>query len=219
LITIVIEEQRQVVRADASELENMGGKTCNLSLMRSRFVNCQGSDIAIMFAKVEVNRLDQLFDIRSNPPRSGCRKIVIEPKKLGMQHKAVMRPFREIHPLQGSFRPLCKPGQEFAVGIDPDLIVHRRVREHQSDGSGKRCLNRALVRMGLGIYRNEQPRSRSRCLLEVEHTYGYICEPVTACQFYWEGLFETHPTQDFAESMLVGLSVCPKRAQAHPIVC
>tara|TARA_Y100000114_G_scaffold143609_1_gene151327 strand:- start:63 stop:497 length:435 start_codon:yes stop_codon:yes gene_type:complete len=98
LITIVIEEQRQVVRAHASELENMGGKTCNLSSMRSRFVNCQGSDIAIMFAKVEVNRLDQLFDIGSNPPRSGCRKIVIEAKKLGMQHKAVMRPFREIHP-------------------------------------------------------------------------------------------------------------------------
>tara|TARA_Y100000815_G_scaffold29552_1_gene24580 strand:+ start:523 stop:762 length:240 start_codon:yes stop_codon:yes gene_type:complete len=76
LITIVIEEQRQFVRADASELENMGGKTCNLSSTRSGFVNCQGSDIAIMFAKVEVNRLDQLFDIRSDPPRSSRREIV-----------------------------------------------------------------------------------------------------------------------------------------------
>ena len=195
MITIVIEEQRQVVRADVSELENVGGKTCNLPSIRSQLVDCQGRDDAIMFAKVEINRLDQLFDIGSNPPRSGCRKIVIEAKKLGMQHKAVMRPFREIHPLQGSFRPLCKPGQEFAVGIDPDLIVHRRVREHQSDGSGKRCLNRALVRMGLGIYRNEQPRSRSRCLLTVEHIYDEIGKPVLYFQFHGKGLFEAHPAQ------------------------
>ena len=67
LITIFIEKRRQVVRADVSELENVGGKTCNLPSIRSQLVDCQGRDDAIMFAKVEINRLDQLFDIGSAP--------------------------------------------------------------------------------------------------------------------------------------------------------
>ncbi|KNH03510.1 hypothetical protein J121_1753 [Qipengyuania citrea LAMA 915] len=58
MITIVIEEQRQVVRADTSEFENVGGETCNLPSIRSQLVNCQDRDVAIMFAKIEINRLD-----------------------------------------------------------------------------------------------------------------------------------------------------------------
>ena len=72
--------------------------------------------------------------------------------------------------------------------------------------------------MGLRIYRNEEPRSRSRCLLAVEHTYGDIGEPVTARQFHGEGLFEAHPMQDLAESILVLLSVGPDFAPVRLLV-